>query len=309
MSNSMNRRDVLKYAGVAAAGLLASPLVRWAGAQGEKTKKVLFFTRSQGFEHSAITRPRNDPQALSFAEKWLVDFGKQHNFEVTCSKDGGLFTEEGLAPFDVIMFYTTGYLDRPLDARSMSHGDINNHPFPHGGKETFLRLIAEGKKGFLGVHSSTDTFHSRQGQVDPYIDMLGGEFVIHGKQQNAKIEAVDKNWAPIPNLETFTKLEEWYILKNLAPDMHVLLVQDTKSMDEQRYKDLAPYPETWARHYKQGKVFYTSMGHREDVWQSPEFSRVLLGGLNWVAGNVEAEIKPNIHEVTPGAMIRPTGAA
>lgn len=307
MSNGLNRREVLKYAGVAAAGMLASPLVRWAGAQSEKTKKILFFTRSQGFQHSAITRPKNDPEKLSFAEQWLTDLGKKHNFEVTCSKDGGLFTEEGLAPFDVIMFYTTGDLDKPLKGNA-SKDDINNKPFAPGGKELFLKLIGEGKKGFLGVHSSADTFDHHPG-VDPYVDMLGAEFVIHGAQQDAQIEAVDSNWAPIPNLQTFTKKEEWYILKNLAPDMHVLLVQNTKSMKEQRYRDLAPYPETWARRYKEGKVFYTSMGHREDVWQSDIFHKVLLGGLNWVAGNVEAEVKPNIHEVCPGAMMRPAGTA
>jgi hypothetical protein len=47
-------------------------------------------------------------------------------------------------------------------------------------------------------------------------------------------------------------------------------------------------------------VFYTSMGHREDVWTNPRFQNVLLGGLGWAAGNVNADIKPNIETATPG---------
>ena len=38
-----------------------------------------------------------------------------------------------------------------------------------------------------------------------------------------------------------------------------------------------PYPSTWARMHGKGRVFYTSMGHREDVWTSPEFQAVLIG--------------------------------
>ena len=300
MSRDLNRRDLLKSAGVAGAAMLASPLLRWAAAADEKPRKILFFTRSQGFEHSAITRPKNDPQQLSFAEKFMVDFGKKHSMEVTCTKDGGVFTSEGLAPFDVIMFYTTGKLEHPAPAKSSA---ANGKPMPPDGKQNLLKAI-EGGKGFLGVHSSTDTWHSDPGTVDPYIEMIGGEFVIHGKQQDAKIEAITHDWGSIKDLESFTKFEEWYILKNLAPDMQVLLLQDTKSMSEQRYNDLAPYPETWARMHGKGRVFYTSMGHREDVWESPVFHQVLLGGLQWTTGNVDAEVKPNLVQVAPGAPRR-----
>lgn len=299
MSNRMNRRDLLKSAGLAGAGLLVSPLLqRWAAARNEKPRKILFFTRSQGYEHGPITRPRGNPQKLAFAENFMVNLGREHNMEVTCTKDGSVFTEQGLAPFDLIMFYTTGRLDEPG-----KEAGGNNHPMPPGGKDTFLNAIAAGK-GFLGVHSATDTFHSTAAGVDPYIKMIGGEFVHHYNQQNAKIEAVAPDWGPIHDLKTFTKREEWYILNNLAPDMHVLLVQDTKSMEQPQYTQLAPYPETWARMHGKGRVFYSSMGHREDVWTSPQFHQVLLGGLQWATGNAEGEPTPNIKQVTPDAPMR-----
>jgi hypothetical protein len=43
------------------------------------------------------------------------------------------------------------------------------------------------------------------------------------------------------------------------------------------------------------------MGHREDVWTNRTFQRILLGGIAWSLGNVEAEITANIDKVTPKA--------
>ena len=60
-----------------------------------------------------------------------------------------------------------------------------------------------------------------------------------------------------------------------------------------------PYPATWARQHGQGRVFYTSMGHRDDVWSNPMFQGILLGGLAWAAGAVGANVTPNLKEVTP----------
>ena len=50
-----------------------------------------------------------------------------------------------------------------------------------------------------------------------------------------------------------------------------------------------------------GRVFYTSLGHRDDVITSPTFAQILLGGLAWTMRNVDADVTPNIAQVTPGA--------
>jgi type 1 glutamine amidotransferase len=54
-----------------------------------------------------------------------------------------------------------------------------------------------------------------------------------------------------------------------------------------------------------GRVFYTSMGHREDVWTSPIFQAVLLGGISWASGNVKANVPPNMKAITPQAETIP----
>ena len=47
--------------------------------------------------------------------------------------------------------------------------------------------------------------------------------------------------------------------------------------DEGPYVRAAQLSDTWARMYGKGRVFYTSMGHREDVWENPMYQALLLG--------------------------------
>ena len=69
-------------------------------------------------------------------------------------------------------------------------------------------------------------------------------------------------------------------------------MQETKGMKGAMYQRPA-YPSTWARRHGKGRVFYTSMGHREDVWTDAAFTTLLMGGLAWATGTVEADVKSN----------------
>ena len=102
----------------------------------------------------------------------------------------------------------------------------------------------------------------------------------------------------------FTVHEEWYSLKNFATDLRVLLVQDTSTMEGPSYRR-PNYPATWARMHGQGRVFFTSMGHRDDIWIHPVFQSILMGGLNWALRRVDADVTPNIAQVTPQANVLP----
>jgi type 1 glutamine amidotransferase len=133
--------------------------------------------------------------------------------------------------------------------------------------------------------------------------MIGGEFVSHGKQQEVEIDIVDPKFPGVAtgfgkSGRSFRITDEWYALKNMPDDLHVILVQVTKGMEGREYQR-PNYPMTWARNHGKGRVFYTSMGHREDVWMNPRYQGLLLGALSWATGRVDADIKPNIKEATP----------
>ena len=273
-----------------------------------KPKQVLFFSKSSGYEHDMIKRKHGE---RSKAENILVELGDKHGIDFTFSKDGSLFTPHYLAQFDAYFFYTTGVLTEP--------GTDKQPPMTPEGKMAFLDAIKNGK-GFVGTHSATDTFHTGEGNgvtaaeaptryknygedADPYTRMIGAEFIRHGTQQKVHMRCVDKKF-PGENAvpADFAPLEEWYSLKDFSPNLHVLLVQETAGMKKDgsdSVYDRAPYPATWARMYGLGRVFYTSMGHRDDVWTNPVFQDVLAGGLAWAVRNVDADVSPNIKEVTP----------
>jgi hypothetical protein len=43
--------------------------------------------------------------------------------------------------------------------------------------------------------------------------------------------------------------------------------------------------EAWSRNYGKGRVFYTSMGHRDDIWSvDPVFQAHVTGGIRWTLG-------------------------
>jgi len=174
------------------------------------------------------------------------------------------------------------------------------------GKEKLLKAIADGK-GFVGFHAATDSFHSKgprdqnQTEVDPYIAMIGGEFIVHGDQQEATIRAVSPEFPGVRDFGKIQKLkEEWYTLKNFARDLHVILVEDNEGMEGDCYQR-PPFPATWARMHGKGRVFYTSFGHRDDIWTNTRVQGIIAGGLAWAMGNVTVDVTPNIDKVTPKA--------
>jgi type 1 glutamine amidotransferase len=292
----MQRRQWLKAASAAAIGFSAWPLRRLAASQEqEHPKRLLFFTRSAGFEHSVVHREGGQ---LGHAERVLTEMGKRAGFDVECTKDGRVFDGD-LAPYDVIAFYTTGDL-----TKESKDGSPAMSP---EGKKRLLDAVAGGK-GFVGFHSATDTFHSagprgeNQTEVDPYIAMLGGEFIRHGRQQEASLIIASRfpGAGDLGCSEGISFTEEWYALKNFAPDLHVVLVQETKYMQGEPYQR-PDFPCTWARMHGEGRVFYTSLGHREDVWTNPFFQTIALGGLRWALREVDAKVEPNLKRVAPHA--------
>jgi len=301
MTSDLNRRQLLlagasAWVGVGAANrLLAQP-------KGEP-KKVLFFIKSAGFPHSVVTRKDAKP---SLAETVLRDIGAEHGFQVIASKDGSVFEPSQIGQWDAFVFETTGDL-------TTSGGAEKSEPISPDGEKAFYDAI-RGGKGFIGMHCATDTFghfgKRSKGADDPYIQMIGGEFIVHGDQQEVRIDIVDPDFPGLANGfgksgNSFMIKDEWYALKNMPDDLHVILVQVTEGMKGWMY-ERPNFPITWARPYGNGRVFYTSMGHREDVWTNPSYQGLLLGALGWATGRIDANIEPNVSKVTPGYKTIPT---
>ena len=296
----MNLRRLLRW------GIMIGLLAATATAQ---PLKVLFFSKSSGWEHDVIKRTADG--GMSHAERVLAQLGTNHEMAFTFSKDGSKFSAKYLAEFDVIFFYASGNLQM--------RGTDGHPPMTAAGKAAILDWIAQGG-GFVAVHAGSDCFHPYEAfegntpkdqrgnryrllgeATDPYIKMLGGEFINHGPQQVATARVTTNVFPGMSALgDSIEVMEEWYSLKEFGADNHVLLVMETAGMEGSDY-DRPEYPLAWARNYGNGRVWFNAMGHREDVWDADYFQSMLAGGIEWSGRRADADIPPNLAEVTPHA--------
>jgi uncharacterized protein len=262
--------------------------------------KILFFSKSSGFEHSVISWKGGKP---SLADKVFLDLGAKHSWTFEFSKDGSKFSPEYLAGFDTVIFYTTGDLT--------TTGSDGEPAITPQGKQALFDYV-KGGKGFIGLHSATDTFHTGKDtglmpkdDKDAYICLLGAEFIGHGSQQVATNKITDPKFPGLSGAgATFSFNEEWYSLKNFNPDLHAITVIDAPAMSGDEY-NRPPYPTTWARQEGKGRVFYTAMGHRDDIWSNAVFQDILVGAIRWTTGDVKADVSPNLAKVAPEATTNP----
>lgn len=163
----------------------------------------------------------------------------------------------------------------------------------------FLNWIKSGG-AFIGIHAASDTFH---GWPD-FIAMLGGEFAHHGPQVSVECLNEDPQHPATAHLgKTWTiKQEEIYQFKNYdAATVHDLLILDKHPENNSP----GHFPVSWCKQYGNGKVFYTSLGHREDLWDtdpsikdrknpaeiSKAYQAHILGGIKWALG-LDASVAP-----------------
>ncbi|MFO0949488.1 MAG: ThuA domain-containing protein [Planctomycetota bacterium] len=271
--------------GLGALGVLA---VFCAASAKAENKKVLMFTKSQGFQHSVVKR--GDNGELSMAEKIVTELGKKNGFDVTATKDGSLINAENLKKYDAVYFFTQGEIDQV--------GLDKQPPIKQEEKEAILEYVKNGG-GFVGTHcGGADTYHAWV--VDgkrPFLEMVGGEFIGHGIQQESRVDVVDPNFPAMKGWpKSLTITDEWYAYRDFHANMHILMLLETEGMAGPLYKR-QPYPIAWCSNYGKGRVFYTGMGHREDVWEHPLYQSMVLNGILWAAGAIPGDATPNLKQI------------
>lgn len=251
--------------------LLLSCLASSLSAQ-DKTKKLLVITESKGFVHGVVNRQKKD---LALAEEVIIDLGKKSGaFTAVCSQDSRKeITAENLKNFDAVFFYTSGHL--PLS-------DVQ--------KSDLLAFVRSGK-GFGGSHSASDTFY----KWTEYGELIGGYFDGHPWHQKVKIIVEDAKHPATRHLApSFEIVDEIYQFRTpySRDKLRILMRLDMTNLKPGRRPD-NDNALAWVRRFGQGRIFYTALGHRDDVWRDPRFQQHLLGGLRYILGLEEAEDAPS----------------
>ena len=280
----------------------------------EPPKRVLLVTHSGGFIHDSVgvaeevlkeIGPRHglavtcyrftgDPEkpikfrpakgAPEIEQKWLEkysdDFRKRTGMTVE-SANIGRINANTLKQFDLVLFFTTG-------SQRNQQSPLN---------ETELAdLLAWVKAGgaFAGTHCATDTLYD-----SPYGDLIGGYFAGHPWHQKIRLKVESPNHPAAAGFDNGAEItDEIYQFNPNGPysreKLHIILSVDNQSIDVSKGKRPdQDYAIAWCHQYGKGKVFYTSLGHRKEVWNDPRFQSHLIGGLKWALGQVPGDATPS----------------
>ncbi|MFT4638029.1 MAG: type 1 glutamine amidotransferase [Verrucomicrobiales bacterium] len=263
---------------------IMAALPKEAPAEPGAPRKVLVFSKTNGFRHGSI------PTGILSLTKMGEKTGA---FEVTASEDESVFEKESLDQFDaVIMLNTTGEVFLPKDGPADEAGKQKAKEREDSLKRNLLAFVREGK-GLAGMHSATDTYKNWK----EYNDMMGGAFVSHPWHEKVLLKNVDPK-SPLNaafNGEGFEVTDEIYMFRDdtaLAKDRRMLLTLDPK-MDLSKGKRAdGLYAVSWMDTYGRGRVFYCSLGHRDEIFWNEAVLKHYLAGIQFALGDLEAEATP-----------------
>lgn len=285
----MGTRTIVLSAMCVVAGALAAGCAT-AGAQGPKGK-VLFLSKSAGFEHSVI---KWNDEKISHVDTVLKPLFEGMGMTYESTKDASVINAENLKNYSLVILYTTGDLTQ-----------VGTDGQPAMGPNGVADLLAwlENGGAVMGFHSTTDSFHTPEGgEVTPFLKMIGGEFKTHGKQFAGTLKVVDPAHPAMARFpKDWTIQDEWYMFINLnTTDMHVLALLDPgEERGKQEMYNVPSYPMVWCSQYGKGRVYFNGMGHREDVWTHPDFRNVIEDAAKWTIGQGAAMNEPNYDKTVP----------
>ena len=258
-----------------AALLLSIPA--WTQGQPPK-KKLLAIGEVKGFEHDSVSH------GLATLEK----LGRQTGlWDTYIRTDNELLTKQKLAAgnaknldfFDAVIFYTTG--DLGLTDQQ---------------KKDLISFVHDDGKGFLGIHSATDTYYN----WPEYGEMVGGYFNEHPwGQVHCTIRTEDKSFPATAHFPaSFPFYDEMYQFKEpySRDKLRVLMSIDPASVDLSNprvHRTDQDFAVTWVHNYGKGRVFYSSLGHRDEVWDLPDIQKMWIEGVKWVMGMTEGNVTPH----------------
>lgn len=221
--------------------------------------RILIFSKTEAYRHDCI------PVATAALRKLCYENG----IAVDTSEDGADFNAKNLKRYQAVVFLCTT-------------GDVLDPA-----QETDFERYIQAGGGYVGIHSATDTEYGWTW----YGGLSGGYFQNHPAQQDARLVIEDHDHPATKFLpgDEWTRFDEWYNLKDLNPNVNVLL-----SIDESSYQGgtmcqdsskKTCHPMSWYHNYDGGRAFYTALGHTKESYSENFFLQHLLGGIKYAIGS------------------------
>jgi type 1 glutamine amidotransferase len=275
-----------------AAEKIAAALPDEPFAKPAKARKVLVFSKTNGFRHASIAT----------GKVALAEMGRKTGaFEAVISDDLAEFEVDNLKQYDAVLFLSTTmdvFSPNKNELAKLS-ADEKEAAFKRDArlKENLMKFIKSGR-GFIGIHAATDTCY----EWSEYGKMINGFFDGHpwtaDTMVSVKVEPGQEKHPLVAMFEgkNVEFKEEIYQLKDPydSKAVHMLLRLDTEKTDMTRpgiKRTDGDFGISWARHWEKGRVFYSSLGHNHDMYWHPKVVRHYLAGIQWALGDFKVEVK------------------
>jgi type 1 glutamine amidotransferase len=255
-----------------------------APAKPAQPRKLLIFSKTNGFRHDSI--PVGVQAVTKLGEKTKA-FSAEH------TEDESYFEPDRLQQFDaVLMLNTTGDVFRP---RRLPDGEERTKALERESKlQESLQNFVHSGKGLAGFHSATDTYHN----WPAYNQMMGGTFDGHPWHEPVPIRLLDPQH-PLNKIfggQGFTINDEIYQFRDdtaRPTERRMLLSLDPNwdGLSKGKRRD-GFYPISWIAKYGDGRTFYCSLGHRQEIYWNPVILEHYLAGLQYVLGDFEVDAAP-----------------
>ena len=161
-----------------------------------------------------------------------------------------------------------------------------------------IRYVREGG-GVAGLHGTT--FSSQD--VREFGELMGAQEGPHQYNGEPGTLKIDDPASPLTKHfggAGFSMMDEFYHFPMTGPytreKLHVLLSVDAGKSDIERWKYLRTdndFGMVWIKREGKGRVFNSVLGHRPDFYMMPDLVKMMVGGIQFVLGDLEADTTPS----------------
>jgi len=234
-----------------------------------RPRKMLVFDLCKGFAHASIP----------VAAKAMEILGETSGaFTTETSTDPAAFKADNLARFDAVCFNNnTGALFDDPDL-----------------KKSLMDWVRAGH-GVVGIHAATDVGAWKWPE---FHQMMGGVFSGHPWHENVGIKVDDPNHpiAKVLGGEGFVVRDEIYQFNKgiySRDALRVLLSLDMSCTAAKGKRDDNDYAVAWIHPWGDGRIFYCSLGHDNDIFWNPKVLAFYLAGIQYALGDLKADATPS----------------
>lgn len=232
---------------------------------GKGKPRLLLFEKINGF--------RDDP-SVDAAHTAFIAMAQRNGWAIVTTQKGGAFNPKTLSQLNAVIW-----------------NNISGDVLTLGQRAAFQSWLRRGGS-FIGVHGTAgDPVYFWDWYAD---NLIGARFAGHPMNpqfQEAKIALADPGHPIAKGLPSeWSMTDEWYSFRTnpRAAGAHVIATLDESSykpdgVPGQNLRMGSDHPVIWTNCIGKGRMFYSAIGHRPEMYTDARYVTVLENAIEWSA--------------------------